>query len=302
MSASGPKGTYPFNRFLTQTMPKGGRYAGDAAQRKGNGTMFTPLIIAFFVFAIILAGAFAGAVARRYVPQHHLSEETKSVVSISMAVVATISALVLGLLLSNANSSFSAVQGQVNAMSAQILRLDQLLRRYGSETKLAREKLREYAERKRDDLFPNNPADIRLSDQSTYDLLQEVEDLVLSVKPADARDQWWLAQAMTLASKIGDTRFLLAQHSGRGTPQAVLLLLVFWLTLLFASFALFAPSNMITNATLTLCALAIAGSIGMILELERGFGGLVQVSPQAMNHAVSALQAEANNENSGSHT
>jgi len=283
-------------------MPKGGRYAGDAAQRKGNGTMFTPLIIAFFVFAIILAGTFAGAVARRYVPQHHLSEETKSVVSISMAVVATISALVLGLLLSNANSSFSAVQGQVNAMSAQLLRLDQLLRRYGSETKLAREKLREYAERKRDDPFPNNPADIRLSDQSTYDLLQEVEDLVLSVKPADARDQWWLAQAMTLASKIGDTRFLLAQHSGRGTPQAVLLLLVFWLTLLFASFALFAPSNMITNATLTLCALAIAGSIGMILELERGFGGLVQVSPQAMNHAVSALQAEANNENSGSHT
>jgi hypothetical protein len=82
------------------------------------------------------------------------------VVSISMAVVATISALVLGLLLSNANNSFSAVQGQVSSMSAEILRLDQLLRRYGSETKLAREKLREYAERKRDDLFPNNPADV----------------------------------------------------------------------------------------------------------------------------------------------
>ena len=49
--------------------------------------MFTPLIIAFCVFAIILVGAFAGAVVRRYVPQHHLSEETKSVVSISMAVL-----------------------------------------------------------------------------------------------------------------------------------------------------------------------------------------------------------------------
>jgi hypothetical protein len=93
---------------------------------------------------------------------------------------------------------------------------------------------------------------------------------------------------MTLASKIGDTRFLLAQHSGKGTPNAVLVLLVFWLTLLFASFALFAPS--------------IAGSIGMILELERGFGGLVQVSPKAMNYVVDALQAEADNENSGSHT
>jgi hypothetical protein len=264
--------------------------------------MFTPLVIAFFVFAIILAGAFAGAVARRYVPQHHLSEETKSVVSISMAVVATISALVLGLLLSNANNSFSAVQGQVSSMSAEILRLDQLLRRYGSETKLAREKLREYAERKRDDLFPNNPADVQLGNQSTYELLQEVEDLVLSVKPANARDHWWLAQAMTLASKIGDTRFLLAQHNGQGTPKAVLLLLIFWLTLLFASFALFAPPNVITSAPLTLCALAIAGAIGMILELERGFGGLVHVSPQPMNYTVAALQAEANNENSGSRT
>ena len=119
-------------------IPKGGRYAGDAAQRKGNGTMFTPLITAFFVFAIILARAFSGAVARRYVPEHHQTEETKSVVSISMAVVATISALVLGLLLSNANSSFSAVQGQVNAMSAQILRLDQLLRNEISSGKAAR--------------------------------------------------------------------------------------------------------------------------------------------------------------------
>ena len=223
-------------------------------------------------------------------------------VSVSTAVVATISALVLGLLLSNANNSFNAVQGQVTSLSAEILRLDQLLRRYGADTKLAREKLQEYAERKRDDLFPNNPADVDLGDQSTYELLQEVEDLMLAVKPANARDQWWLAQAMTLASKIGDTRFLLAQKTGQGTPRAALLLLVFWLTLLFASFTLFAPSNVTSTATLTLCALAIAGAIGMILELERGFGGLVQVSPQSMNHAVAVLKAESDNETAGAHT
>jgi len=264
--------------------------------------MFTPLIVAVLVFAVILAGAFAGAIVRWRVSQHNLTEETKSVVSVSMAVVATISALVLGLLLSNANSSFNAVQGQVTAISAEILRLDQLLRRYGPETKLARAKLRQYAERKRDDLFPENPADVHLGVQSTYELLQEVEDAMLAVKPSNARDQWWLAQALALAGKIGDTRFLLAQQIGQGTPKAVLLLLVFWLTLLFASFTLFAPSNAISTATLTLCALAIAGAIGMILELERGFGGFVHVSPQPMNHAVAVLQAEARNEDAGSRT
>jgi hypothetical protein len=264
--------------------------------------MFGPLTIAVLVFALILAGAFAGAMARRHVPDHHLTDETKNLVSVSMAVVATISALVLGLLLSNANSSFNAMQGQVVSLSSEILRLDQLLRKYGPDTKLAREKLREYAERKRDDLFPNNPADFHLHNQATYEILQEVEDLVLAVKPANDRDQWWLAQAMTLASRIGDTRFLLAQHTEHGTPKAVLFLLVFWLTLLFGSYTLFSPSNPTSKATMTLCAIAIAGAIGMILELERGFGGLVQVSPQPMNYAVASLQAESINETAGSHT
>lgn len=264
--------------------------------------MYIPLTIAGLVFAVILAGAFAGAMLRRRLPKHNLTEETKSLVSVSMAVVATISALVLGLLLSNANSSFNVVQGQVNALSAEILRMDQLLRRYGPDMKSAREKLREYAERKTDDLFPNDQAIVRLGDQSTYELLQEVEDLVLAVKPTNARDQWWQTQAMILASKIGDARFLLAQESGQGTPRAVLLLLVFWLTLLFASFTLFSPSNVTSTATLTLCALAIAGAVGIIIELERGFGGLVQVSPQPMKYAVAVLQAESRNEDAGSHT
>ena len=241
--------------------------------------MFVPVITAFLVFAVILAGAFAGAVVRWWVPDHNLTDETKGVVSVSMAVVATISALVLGLLLSNANNSFNAVQGQVTSISAQILRLDQLLRRYGPETKLAREKLLQYAEQKRNDLFPTNLADFHLGDESTYKLLQEFEELVLAIKPSNPRDQWWLAQSTTLASKIGDARFLLAQQIGQGTPKAVLLLLVFWLTLLFGSFTLFAPSNALSTATLTLCALAIAGAIGMILELERGFGAMVHVSP-----------------------
>jgi len=219
-----------------------------------------------------------------------------------MAVVATISALVLGLLLSNASNSFNAIQGQVTALSAEILRLDQVLRRYGSDTKSAREKLREYAERKRDDLFPNYPANVDLGNQSTYELLQEVEDLVLAIKPMNARDQWWLNQAMILAGKIGDARFLLAQQVGHGTPRAALVLLVFWLALLFASFTLFAPSNVISTATVTLCAVAIAGAVGMILELERGFGEMVHVSPRAMNHVVAVLQAQSKNETAGNRT
>ena len=203
--------------------------------------MFNPLIIGLIVFATILAGAFAGWMLRQRLPEHHLADETKSLVSVSMAVVATISALVLGLLISNANTSFRALGGDMDTLSAQILRLDNILRRYGPDAYPARETLRHYAEQKTADLFPDNPADVRLGAPSTYELLQQLEDSLLALKPANGRDQWWLGQAMTLAAKIGDTRWLLAQQVRQGTPKAFLALLVFWLTLLFASFGLFAP-------------------------------------------------------------
>jgi len=96
--------------------------------------MRNPLIIGLIVYAVILAGAFAGWKARDRLPADHLTEETKSLVNMSTAVVATVSALVLGLLISNANSTFTRLGGQVTALSAEILRLDQILRRYGSRS------------------------------------------------------------------------------------------------------------------------------------------------------------------------
>jgi hypothetical protein len=254
--------------------------------------MLNPLIIGLIVFALTLAGAFAGWRIRQRLPTHHLTDETKSLVSVSMAVVATVSALVLGLLISNANNSFSALGGEVTTLSAQILRLDQILRRYGPDTDPARETLRQYAESKTADMFPDDPADVRLGNASTYELLQQLEDSLLALKPGNSRDQWWLGQAMTLAAKIGDTRWLLTQQLGQGMPKAFLALLAFWLTLLFTSFGLFAPRNFTSAATLTLCALAVAGAVGMILELEKGFGGLVHISPQPMQQAVKVLEAQ----------
>src|SRR5687767_6100030 len=101
--------------------------------------MILPVTVGIIVFSVILAGALLGWIIRRRLPAHHLNDETKSLVSVSTAVVATVSALVLGLLISNANSSFTSLGGQVTALSAQIIRLDQILRRYGPETDTARE-------------------------------------------------------------------------------------------------------------------------------------------------------------------
>jgi len=259
--------------------------------------MNNTLIIGLIVLATVLAGAFAGVKVRERLPTHHLTDETKNLVSVSTAVVATVSALVLGLLISNANTSFTRLGGEVTALSAEILRLDHILRRYGADAEPARHTLLQYAEHKAADLFPDDPAEVRISNPSTYELLQRLEDMLLTLKPANPRDQWWLAQAMTLAAKIGDTRWLIAQQIGQGTPKAFVALLVFWLALLFASFGLFAPSNLTSALTLTLCAVAVAGAVAMFLELEQGLGGIVRISPEPMRQAVKTLEAEPSNQN-----
>ena len=255
-------------------------------------------IIGLFVLAAILVGAFAGVKVRDRLPKHHLTDETINLVSMSTAVVATVSALVLGLLISNANTSFTRLGGEVTTLSAEILRLDHILRRYGADAEPARETLLEYAEHKAADLFPDDPANVRLSNPATYELFQRLEDMLLALKPANPRDQWWLSQATALAAKIGDARWLLAQQVGQGTPKAFVALLVFWLALLFASFGLFAPPNLTSTITLTLCALAVAGAVAMFLELEQGFGGVVRISPEPMRKAVLTLEAEPSDQNS----
>jgi hypothetical protein len=259
--------------------------------------MNNSLIITLVVFAVILAGTFAGLKVRDHIPKQHLTDETRNLVAVSTAVVATVSALVLGLLISNANTSFTRLGGEVTALSAEILRLDHILRRYGADAEPARSTLEQYAEQKSADLFPDNPADVRLSNPSTYELLQRFEDMLLALKPANARDQWWLTQAMILAAKIGDSRWLLAQQVGQGTPKAFVALLVFWLALLFASFGLFAPRNLTSVAIQILCALAVAGAVGMFLELEQGFGSMVHISSQPMRQAVKTLEAEPSDQN-----
>lgn len=252
----------------------------------------SPLVVGIFIFAIVLAGAFAGWAMRQRLSPHNLTDDTKSVVSVSMAMVATISALVLGLLISNANTSFIALGGEVTTLSAQILRLDRILQRYGTDADSARETLRQYTSRKAVDLFPEDPRNVHLSNPSTYELLQQLEDEMLALKPQNSRDEWWLGQAMTLAGKIGDARWLMSQQVGQGTPKAFVALLAFWLTSLFASFGLFAPRNVTCVLFLMLCAMAVSGAIGMILELEKGFGALVHISPQPMRQAVRTLESE----------
>ena len=94
---------------------------------------------------------------RRKLPESHLSDETKSVVTLSMGVVGTLTALVLSLLIATASSTFNTRNQEITAIAAKVIQ-DRLLRRYGPEADGLRDLLRRYTAMRFQDLFPPGSA------------------------------------------------------------------------------------------------------------------------------------------------
>src|SRR5581483_12228227 len=94
----------------------------------------SPLAASGIVFASVLAGALLGLLLRSRLPKDHLSADTRDVVKLSMGILGTMTALVLGLLIASAKSSFDAQRGGVSQLAANVVLLDRTLALYGPQT------------------------------------------------------------------------------------------------------------------------------------------------------------------------
>jgi hypothetical protein len=100
------------------------------------------LVISLLVFALIFGGALVGVVVRPLLSAEHLHPDSKDVVKMATGLIGTLAALVLGLLIASAKSSFDQKTSQVKQMTATIILLDDLLAQYGPEAAPARNLLR----------------------------------------------------------------------------------------------------------------------------------------------------------------
>jgi hypothetical protein len=245
---------------------------------------------AFVILVVVFGGAVLGMLAARLLPEQHLSSETRTVVSASMAIVGTLSALVLGLLISTASTSFATRDKEVTNISANLIRIHFLLERYGPETQESRAILGRYTAAMLRDLFPDNsdrPAD--LQNEATAAMLWELESRILALTPSNDAQRWLQSRELELASAVGDTRWLLAQQSAATIPFPILVLLVFWLAIVFASFGLFAPRNLTVGAALFLCAIAVSCAVQVIFELDTPFQGIIRISSAPTRHALEMI-------------
>lgn len=248
----------------------------------------TPIEISVLVLACIFGGALFGIILRRYLPEHHLSADSKDVVKLTMGLIGTMAALLLGLLVASAKSSYDARSTELTQMSASFVLLDRVLAHYGPETNSARELLRGSVSRLLVRIWSRDTNEVAKLDPATANS-EIVFDKIQQLTPHNDAQRMLQSQAETMALSLGQTRWLLFEQSGSSVSIPLLVAMVVWLTVIFASFGLFAPDNVTVLICLLLAALSVSAAIFLILELDRPFEGLIQISSFPLQNALSHM-------------
>jgi hypothetical protein len=248
----------------------------------------SPMAIGWIVFALVFGSALLAMFVHDLLPDHHLSSDSKDVIKLGIALIATMSALVLSLLVASAKSAFDTRSNHLVEASADIVLLDRALARYGPETKEARSSLQRSVADMIERVWPTEGKGSLVVDPRANPV-EVVYDKIEALTPQSDAQRSMRSQALTLAGDMGRTRVLLFEHLGASIPVAFLVVLVFWLCIIFASFGLFAPRNATVITVLCVCALSVAGAIFLILELDRSFEGLLKVSSAPLRAALAQL-------------
>ncbi len=248
----------------------------------------SPISISLIVFACVFGGALFGMALRTALPEHHRSAESKDMVKLGMGLIATMSALLLGLLVASAKGSYDTQKSELTQMTARVVFLDRILAHYGPEAKEARELLRGAVVRALDQIWPKDPAHSRPMTPvaSEGDLIY---DRIQELAPKTDIQRSLQAQASGMAIDLAQTRRLLFEQRGSSVSTALLVVVVFWLTVIFLSFGLFAPPNATVTVTLFVCALSVSCAIFLILEMDRPFEGMLQISSAPLRDALAHL-------------
>jgi hypothetical protein len=200
------------------------------------------IAISCIVFACVFGGALLGMFLRAFLPEHHLSVESKDIVKMGMGLVATMTALVLGLLIAQAQGSFSTQRSELIQMSSNIIILDRLLDHYGPETKEVRDLLRRAVVSTLNQIQPEKGSRPIQSDPRAAKG-EAILDKIQGLSPQNDAQRSIQAQALSLAVNLGQTRWLMCEQTGTSIPMPFLAMLVFWITIIFVSFGLFAPQT-----------------------------------------------------------
>lgn len=251
------------------------------------------LVTALVVFAVLMGASLLGSSLGRRLPATQVTGETWSSVSLGLGFIATMAAIVLGLLVATAKGSYDNKHDEVQSAAAKFIVLDRTLRQYGPETQSARALLRDRVKSLTSmDWVKKEHASSDTRSPPASPATYGYEQIWLSVQtlsPANAVQRALQARALIILDQLGQTRWLLTAQSSEGISTPMLVALVVWLAVIAGCAGVFAPRHRTMFVVALLCAISVSGTIFLLMELYNPFGGVMRMSNAPLQTALDVL-------------
>jgi len=248
------------------------------------------LTLSLIAFVCILAGTLVGLLLRHRLSEQHLGSDEKDVVRLGAGLIGTIAALVLGLLIASAKTSFDTQVTQIKQLTADVILLDELLAQYGTEATAVRNMLRRAVDAVADRIW--NEKSSGSARKAPYEATAEGEAFLVKLRqlsPQTDEQHSLKDRAIQVSTNIAHTRLLLFTQGDSPIPMPFLIVLIFWVSIIFANFSLFATPKPIVIGALFVFALSAAAAIFLVLELGQPFSGIMQISSVPLRNALAPL-------------
>jgi hypothetical protein len=245
----------------------------------------TGLALASLTFACAFGAALIGSFVRTRLPAEDLGNESKDVVRLGMGLVATMTALLLGIVTASVRGSYDAQDAAIKTSAANLLTLDRHLARYGDVTAPTRDLLRRSVEHRLSVTWPDEGTGRGFTDPLPPTAIETIQDQLLALEPQDDAQRFFKGESLKLSEEVMKMRWRLLGTSS-SIPLAFLLAVVFWLSVTFASFGLFAPRNATVLGALFVGSLSVALALFLIVELDGAFDGYIMISSEPLRFAL----------------
>jgi len=247
------------------------------------------IVTALISAGCIFCGGTLGIWLKKRLPASHLDEASKDTIKVGTGILATLSALVLGLLISSAKSSFDAANSSIAQGSAKIILLDRTLAEYGLETLPARTVLKSAVKFTADRVWSKkNDKYAGTKGFELSDGMEKLQGMVHTLTPQTKAQEQLLSTALQLTVEIAQTRWSLIEQESP-LPPTLLVVLVLWLSILHVSMGLFAPCNGTVLSVLLISSISLSSALFLVLEMSRPLDGIVKVSDAPVRKALEHL-------------
>jgi hypothetical protein len=239
-------------------------------------------------FIAIAAGIATGMLLHWRLDEKHVAA-AKETIRLGASFLATLSAVLISLMIASAKSSYDTQDSRFRQLATYLVEADRLLSQYGPESKEMRLLMRQAVPAAIDRIWREKRAALQDSAFTSASLAEQLNGAIAALTPANDAQRALKVRIELAGAEIARTRLLMFSDGEPAILTPFLLILIFWLAVVFASYSLFVEQGRIVIVALLVFALSISSALFLVADLSQPFVGLMQLPKEQLGQTLGPL-------------